>query len=202
MTISIFGLGYVGTVSAVCLAKQGHRVIGVDTNPLKVELINKGTTPIVEPGVEALLKQAITERKLSATTNLTEAVQGTDLSLICVGTPSRSNGSLSVDQVMRVAEQAGQALRLKATYHGIVVRSTVLPGTVDKVAALVARESGKQPGKDFGVADNPEFLRDGLEAIGDEDLILKLLSPLRPGLIAGADGSGFQYLIMPIRLSS
>ena len=83
MNISIFGLGYVGTVSAVCLAKQGHRVIGVDTNPVKVELINKGTTPIAEPGVEALLKQAIAERKLTATTNLTEAVQATDLSLIC-----------------------------------------------------------------------------------------------------------------------
>jgi GDP-mannose 6-dehydrogenase len=195
VNISIFGLGYVGTVSAVCLAKQGHRVIGVDTNPVKVELINKGTTPIVEPGVEALLKQAITERRLTATTNLTEAVQGTDLSLICVGTPSSSNGSLSVDQVMRVAEQAGQALRLKSTYHGIVVRSTVLPGTVDKVAALVARESGKQPGKDFGVADNPEFLREGTSIFdfenppytvvgGSDDKIVEMLREMYAGVSA------------------
>ncbi len=195
MNISIFGLGYVGTVSAVCLAKQGHRVIGVDTNPVKVELINKGTTPIVEPGVEALLHQAIAERRLSATTNLTEAVQGTDLSLICVGTPSAPNGSLNLDYVMRVAEQAGQALRLKSTYHGIVVRSTVLPGTVDKVAALVARESGKQPGKDFGVADNPEFLREGTSVFdfenppytvvgGSDDTIVQMLREMYVGVNA------------------
>ena len=195
MNISIFGLGYVGTVSAVCLAKQGHRVIGVDTNPVKVELINKGTTPIVEPGVEALLHQAISERRLTATTNLTEAVQGTDLSLICVGTPSAPNGSLNLDYVMRVAEQAGQALRLKSSYHGIVVRSTVLPGTVDKVAALVARESGKQPGKDFGVADNPEFLREGTSVFdfenppytvvgGSDETIVQMLREMYAGVNA------------------
>ena len=103
MNISIFGLGYVGTVSAVCLAKLGHKVIGVDTNPLKVEMINKGLSPIVEPGVDALLQQAISARRLSATTNLTEAVQQTDISLVCVGTPSSANGSLNLDQVMRVA---------------------------------------------------------------------------------------------------
>jgi GDP-mannose 6-dehydrogenase len=161
VNISIFGLGYVGTVSAICLAKSGHRVIGVDSNPVKVELINQGTSPIVEPGVDALLKQMISERRLSATTNLTEAVQQSDLSLVCVGTPSSPNGSLNLDQVMRVAEQVGQALRLKSTYHGFIIRSTVLPGTVDKAGALIARESGKTLGHDFGVASNPEFLREG-----------------------------------------
>jgi GDP-mannose 6-dehydrogenase len=161
VNISIFGLGYVGTVSAVCLAQRGHKVMGVDSNPLKVELINQGTSPIVEPGVDALLKEVIRERRLSATTNLTEAVQQSDISLVCVGTPSSPNGSLNVEQVMRVAEQVGQALRLKSAYHGFVIRSTVLPGTVDKAGALVARESGKQLGRDFGVASNPEFLREG-----------------------------------------
>jgi GDP-mannose 6-dehydrogenase len=195
VNISIFGLGYVGTVSAVCLAKQGHKVIGVDTNPLKVELINQGTTPIVEPGVDSLLQQVLDERRLSATTNLTEAVQQTDISLICVGTPSSPNGSLSLDQVMRVAEQAGQALRLKSTYHGIVIRSTVLPGTVDKVAALVARESGKQLGKDFGVADNPEFLREGTSIFdfehppytvvgGSDETIVNMLREMYAGVTA------------------
>jgi GDP-mannose 6-dehydrogenase len=161
MNISIFGLGYVGTMSAVCLARNGHRVIGVDVNPLKVELINQGTLPIVEPGVDALLKHVITERHLSATTNPTEAVQQSDISLVCVGTPSSPNGSLNLEQVLRVAEQVGQALRLKTGYHGFVIRSTVLPGTVDKAGALIARESGKQIGRDFGVASNPEFLREG-----------------------------------------
>ena len=169
MNISIFGLGYVGAVSAVCLAKQGHRIIGVDTNPLKAELINKGIAPIVEPGVDALLQQAVKEGRLSATTNLTDAVQQTDLSLVCVGTPSSPNGSLSLDQVLRVAEQVGQALRLKNSYHGLVIRSTVLPGTVDKVASIIARESGKQLGRGFGVADNPEFLREGTSVFDFEN---------------------------------
>ena len=195
MNISIFGLGYVGAVSAVCLAKLGHRVIGVDTNTLKVELINKGISPIVEPGVEALLQQAVNERRLSATTNLTEAVQQTEISLVCVGTPSSLNGSLNLDQVMRVAEQVGQTLRLKNTYHGLVIRSTVLPGTVDKVAAIVARESGKQVGRDFGVADNPEFLREGTSIFdfenppytvvgGSDETIVKMLAEMYNGVHA------------------
>lgn len=161
MNVSIFGLGYVGAVSAVCLARRGHRVIGVDTNPLKTELINKGISPIVEPGVDDLLKQAVQERMLIATTNLTDAVQQTDLSLVCVGTPSSPNGSVNLEQVLRVAEQVGQAIRLKNGYHGLVIRSTVLPGTVEKAASIIARESGKHVGRDFGVADNPEFLREG-----------------------------------------
>ena len=195
VNISIFGLGYVGTVSAVCLAKLGHKVIGVDTNPLKVEMINKGLSPIVEPGVDTLLQQAISARRLSATTNLTEAVQQTDISLVCVGTPSSANGSLNLDQVMRVAEQAGQAMRLKTTYHGLVIRSTVLPGTVDKAGAIIARESGKQLGRDFGVADNPEFLREGTSVFdfenppytvvgGSDDTIVNMLAEMYRGVNA------------------
>lgn len=195
MNISIFGLGYVGAVSAVCLAKLGHRIIGVDTNPLKTELINKGIAPIVEPGVDVLLQQAVKEGKLSATTNLTDAVQHTDLSLVCVGTPSSPNGSLNLDQVLRVAEQVGQALRLKNSYHGLVIRSTVLPGTVDKAATIIARESGKQLGRDFGVADNPEFLREGTSVFdfenppytvvgGSDETIVTLLRQMYSGITA------------------
>jgi GDP-mannose 6-dehydrogenase len=195
VNISIFGLGYVGAVSAVCLAKLGHRIIGVDTNPLKTELINKGIAPIVEPGVDALLQEAVKGGRLSATTNLTDAVQHTDLSLVCVGTPSSPNGSLNLDQVLRVAEQVGQALRLKSSYHGLVIRSTVLPGTVDKAASIIARESGKQLGRDFGVADNPEFLREGTSVFdfenppytvvgGSDDTIVKLLQQMYSGITA------------------
>jgi GDP-mannose 6-dehydrogenase len=195
VNISIFGLGYVGTVSAVCLAKLGHKVIGVDTNPLKVELINKGLSPIVEPGVDILLQQAISSRALTATTNLTEAVQHTDISLVCVGTPSSPNGSLNLDQVLRVAEQTGQAIRMKQSYHGLVIRSTVLPGTVEKVAAIMTRESGKQLGRDFGVADNPEFLREGTSLYdfenppytvvgGSDETIVNMLKEAYRGLAA------------------
>ena len=195
VNISIFGLGYVGAVSAVCLAKQGHRIIGVDTNPVKVDLMNKGIAPIVEPGVGELLQQAVTSGRLSATTNLTDAVQHTDLSLVCVGTPSSANGSLNLDQVLRVAEQAGQALRLKNTYHGLVIRSTVLPGTVEKAASVIARESGKQLGRDFGVADNPEFLREGTSVFdfenppytvvgGTDETIVNMLAQMYAGISA------------------
>ncbi len=195
MNISIFGLGYVGAVSAVCLAKQGHRIIGVDSNPAKTELINKGVAPIVEPGVEEMLRQAVSDGKLHASTNLTDAVQQSDLSLVCVGTPSNANGSLNLDQVLRVAEQVGQALRLKNGYHGLVIRSTVLPGTVDKAAAIIARESGKRLGHDFGVASNPEFLREGTSVVdfenppftvvgGSDETIVNLLRQLYGGIAA------------------
>jgi len=195
VNISIFGLGYVGAVSAVCLAKHGHRIIGVDTNPSKTELINRGIAPIVEPGVDELLLEAVSAGNLSATTNLTDAVKQTDLSLVCVGTPSSPNGSLNLDQVLRVAEQVGQALRLKNGYHGLVIRSTVLPGTVDKVAAIIARESGKQMGRDFGVADNPEFLREGTSVFdfehppftvvgGTDETIVDLLRQMYSGIPA------------------
>lgn len=194
MKLSIFGLGYVGTISAACFARNGHNVIGVDANPLKVELISRGDSPIVEPGVGAVLKEAITKNQLSATTDPIEAVQKSDISLVCVGTPSRPNGSLNLDQVFAVAEQVGQALRLKSEYHGFVIRSTVLPGTVERAAEIIARESGRQLGRDFGVASNPEFLREGTSlvdfdnppftAVGTSDE--KLTSMLRE-VYAGVD---------------
>jgi GDP-mannose 6-dehydrogenase len=160
--VSVFGLGYVGSVSAAAFANDGHDVVGVDVNQDKVRAINEGRSPIVEPGLDELLKRATDEKRLRATTSTEEAVQATDLSLICVGTPSRKNGSLDLAYLERVCEQIGAALKEKDAYHVVVVRSTVLPGTTHGVVIpALERESGKKYGEGFGVAVNPEFLREG-----------------------------------------
>jgi GDP-mannose 6-dehydrogenase len=159
--ISVFGLGYVGTVSAVGLARLGHRVVGVDIDQFKVDQITQGISPVVEPGVADLLQSAREAKRLSATTDAAAAVHGSDLSLICVGSPSMPNGSASVEQVMRVVRQIGEALRSKPAYHGVVIRSTAIPGTTDLAADVIAQASGKTPGEGFGVATNPEFMREG-----------------------------------------
>ena len=161
MNISIFGIGYVGTVSAVCLSNNGHKVIAVDTSPFKVQSINEGKSPIVEPDVDDLLHRALNQGMLSATTDVAEAVLNTDISLLCVGTPSKANGSLSLDHIMHVADQIGAILSKKPGYHGVVVRSTVPPGTIEAVTRILEDASGKKVLKDFGVAFNPEFLREG-----------------------------------------
>ncbi len=162
MKVSVFGLGYVGSVSAASFAADGHEVIGVDVNPDKVAAINAGRSPIVEPGLDALLKEGTDDRRLRATSDTGEAVQGTDLSLVCVGTPSRKNGSLDLGHLERVCAQIGEALRHKEPYHVVVVRSTVLPGTThDTVIPTLEQHSGKKYGEGFGVAVNPEFLREG-----------------------------------------
>jgi GDP-mannose 6-dehydrogenase len=161
MDISVFGLGYVGTVSAVGLARRGHRVIGVDIDRLKVDRIAQGISPVVEPGVADLLQSARAANLLSATTDAVAAVHGSELSLICVGTPSKPNGSANVEQVMRVVREIGEALRSKPAYHGVVIRSTAIPGTTDLAAEMIAQASGKTGGVGFGVAMNPEFMREG-----------------------------------------
>jgi GDP-mannose 6-dehydrogenase len=161
MRISVFGLGYVGTVSAVGLARLGHRVIGVDIDRLKVDQIAQGISPVVEPGIADLLHSACTANRLSATTDGAAAVRRSDLSLVCVGTPSKRNGSASIDQVMRVVREIGTALRAKKSYHGVVIRSTSTPGTTDLAADVVAQASGKAESVGFGVAMNPEFMREG-----------------------------------------
>ncbi len=162
MRVSVFGLGYVGSVSAASFANDGHEVVGVDVNPDKVRAINEGRSPIVEPGLDELLKRGADEKRLRATTNTAEAVHGTDLSLICVGTPSRKNGSLDLSYLERVCEQIGEAIKTKDAYHVVVVRSTVLPGTTHGVVIpALERQSGKKYGEGFGVAVNPEFLREG-----------------------------------------
>jgi GDP-mannose 6-dehydrogenase len=162
MNVSVFGLGYVGSVSAACFAEDGHTVIGVDVADAKVQSINEGRSPIVEKGLEELIKSNAANGRLRATTSTADAVRDTDISLICVGTPSRKNGSLDLTYLERVAEQIGSALKSKNSYHVVVVRSTVLPGTThDIVIPALERTSGKQYGTGFGVTVNPEFLREG-----------------------------------------
>jgi GDP-mannose 6-dehydrogenase len=162
MNVSVFGLGYVGCVSAAALAEDGHHVVGVDINPEKVATVNGGRSPIVEPGLEDVLANAVGAGTLRATTSTGEAVAASDVSLICVGTPSNRNGSLDLTYLERVCGQIGAALREKSTYHVVVVRSTVLPGTTHKVVIpVLERESGKTYGEGFGVSVNPEFLREG-----------------------------------------
>ena len=162
MKLSVFGIGYVGCVSAACFAKEGHNVLGVDVNPTKVEIINSGNSPIVEPGVSELMSEAVSSGHLRATTNAQEAVHNSDISLVCVGTPSRQNGSLDLGHVTRVCEEIGAALKTKKGRHVVVMRSTMLPGTIhDVVVPALERTSGKKNGSDFGVCINPEFLREG-----------------------------------------
>jgi GDP-mannose 6-dehydrogenase len=162
MKVSIFGLGYVGCVSAACLAKDGNEVIGVDVNPVKVELLASGRSPIVEPGLNELIEESVGNGRLQVATDVWPAVQNTDISLICVGTPSNDNGSLKLDYVKNVCREIGEALAKKKDYHVVVVRSTVLPGTVDELLIpILEQSSGKKAGVDFGVCMNPEFLREG-----------------------------------------
>ena len=162
MKISIFGIGYVGCVSAACLARAGHEVMGVDVNPTKVEIINSGASPIVEPGINELIADVVKAGKLSATSDTARAVNSTDISLICVGTPSKPNGSLDLGHVQRVCEQIGAVLATKSARHTIVIRSTMLPGSIESVAQpALESASGKKAGKDFGLCVNPEFLREG-----------------------------------------
>lgn len=162
MNISVFGLGYVGCVSAACLAADGHTVVGVDVNKAKVDEISSGKCPIVEPGLPELIEQHARSGRLTATDNAREAVVQTDMSFVCIQTPSSPNGSLDLKFVVRVAEEIGDSVRLKDAFHVVVFRSTMLPGTMDRtVIPVLAKHSGKAPGKGFGVAFHPEFLREG-----------------------------------------
>jgi len=162
MNISIFGLGYVGSVSAACLANDGHNIIGVDAIQTKVDLINHGKTPIIEEHIAELIEKAVQAGQLRATTNSSDAVINSELSFICVGTPSQLNGNLDFKYIRRVCEKIGEALRHKSERHIVVIRSTILPGTMQNVVIPILEEfSGKRAGKDFGVCNNPEFLREG-----------------------------------------
>ena len=162
MRLSIFGLGYVGCVSAACFGEAGHEVIGVDVNKTKVGIINDSRSPIVEPGIEQLIRASVTAKRLRATDDASDAVQGSDISLVCVGTPSNHNGSLDISHVKRACQQIGEALAAKRSYHIVVVRSTMLPGTVETfLIPTLEVYSGKRAGRDFGVVINPEFLREG-----------------------------------------
>ncbi len=162
MRINIFGLGYVGCVSAACLAREGHEVTGLDINTTKVELVSAGKSPIVEAGLDEALQDAVKAGRLEARENNIRELNDAQLSIICVGTPSNENGSLNVDYIKRVVRQIGQALQQTQAYHVVCVRSTVLPGTVEDVLIpILERYSGKKAGEHFGVCMNPEFLREG-----------------------------------------
>ena len=162
MNISVFGLGYVGAVSAGCFARNGHTVIGVDTIQTKVDLINQGQTPIIEAEIGEIIAAAVADGRLRATTDVAAAIDQTDLSFVCVGTPSQSNGNLDLSYIRRVCEEIGGALRRKPSHHVVVLRSTIIPGTMaDIVIPILEEFSQKTAGVDFGVCYNPEFLREG-----------------------------------------
>jgi GDP-mannose 6-dehydrogenase len=162
LKISIFGLGYVGTVSAGCLAHDGHEVIGVDPVRTKVDLVNAGRSPVIEAEIGEIIAAAVKSGSLRATTDQDQALRETELSFVCVGTPSQVNGNLDVAYVRRVCELIGQTLKSKSTRHTVVIRSTILPGTMHGTVIPVLEEySGKKAGVDFGVCNNPEFLREG-----------------------------------------
>ena len=169
MKISIFGLGYVGAVSLACLARDGHSVIGVDVDQAKLELIRSGNTPVMEEGMVDLMASVAAGGRVSVTTDAVQAVLDSDLSLICVGTPSAPNGSQDQSAMLKLAHDLGRAMRAKPGAHVFVFRSTLVPGTVEQVLKpIIERESGKRDGQGFHVCFQPEFLREG-SSIRDYD---------------------------------
>ncbi|TAE52741.1 MAG: UDP-glucose/GDP-mannose dehydrogenase family protein, partial [Bacteroidetes bacterium] len=161
MNISIFGLGYVGCVSLGCLAQNGHQVIGVDVVEDKVALINAGKPTIIETDIDRIIAEQRAAGRISATTNFREAVLATEVSIICVGTPSTAQGHLNLDYIFDTARQIGEAIREKDAFHVVVIRSTVMPGTNERVGNVIAEVSGKARNEGFSVVSNPEFLREG-----------------------------------------
>jgi GDP-mannose 6-dehydrogenase len=160
--LSVFGLGYVGCVAAACLADAGHEVTGVDVNPTKVEIINSGKSPIIEDGIGELIAKVVASGRLSATTDSARAIRDSDISLVCVGTPSNQNGSLHLRHIEQVCSEIGAALKNKTARHIVVIRSTMLPGTIENTVVPVLEEhSGKKAVAEFGICINPEFLREG-----------------------------------------
>jgi GDP-mannose 6-dehydrogenase len=157
--VNIFGLGYVGSVSAACLAADGHEVLGIDIDRTKVDSINRGESPVIEPGLPQLMNAAVTANRLRASADV---IEDADISIVCVGTPSNDNGSLRLTYLSRATEQIGDFLGRGDRYHVVCIRSTVLPGTVEShVIPILEARSHKTAGRDFGVCMNPEFLREG-----------------------------------------
>jgi len=161
MNISVFGLGYVGCVTAACLASEGHKVIGVDINPIKVKDFNSGISPVSEKGLEEKISNLVKRKNLFATTDSKYAVLNSDITFICVGTPSDFNGSLNIKYLERVSSEIGEALKEKNKEHYIVNRSTSLPGTLYQLGKNIEKNSGKKECEGFSLASNPEFLREG-----------------------------------------
>jgi len=167
LSISVFGLGYVGSVSAACFASRGHRVIGVDVNPAKVEMMESGRSPIIEASVNELVAEGNRACRLHATIDSIAAVLESDVSFVCVGTPSLRNGKPDLSHIETVTREIGAALRQKKSGHTFVLRSTVLPGTTESIVLpILEQSSGRRAGIDFTVAYNPEFMREG-SAVAD-----------------------------------
>ncbi|HCM59954.1 MAG TPA: GDP-mannose dehydrogenase [Bacteroidales bacterium] len=184
MDISIFGLGYVGCVTAGCLARHGHRVTGVDINEAKVKMIESGIPTIVEKDIIKLISSGVSSGQIYATTDAGEAVKRSDVSIICVGTPSDREGHLDLSGIFQTAHEIGDALKSKETFHTVLIRSTVPPGTNEKTGKIIEEVSGKARNADFAIVSNPEFLREGT-AVSD------FMNP--PYTVAGSDsGSGIE----------
>jgi len=161
MNISIFGLGYVGCVSAGCLASSGHHIIGVDVNQTKVNQINSGFATIIEKDIDLIISEQYLAGNIEATSDVARAVLASEISIVAVGTPSSNKGHLDLQYIFKVAEDIGNVLRNKEQFHVIAIRSTIMPGTCDKFADIVEKSSGKRRNTEFAIVDNPEFLREG-----------------------------------------
>jgi GDP-mannose 6-dehydrogenase len=203
LSISVFGLGYVGSVSAACFASMGHRVIGVDVSAAKVEMLDSGRSPIIEARMSELVAEGNRSCRLHATTDATQAVLNSDISFVCVGTPSLRNGKLDLSHIEKVAHEIGGALQQKKSEHVFVLRSTVLPGTTELVVLpILEKASGRRAGADFTVCYNPEFMREGSAVadflqppytiLGSQDVTA--LGPLRE-VYAGTPGKVFETSI-------
>ncbi|MEM3556251.1 MAG: UDP-glucose/GDP-mannose dehydrogenase family protein [Candidatus Micrarchaeia archaeon] len=166
MKISVIGAGYVGVVAAACFAERGFKTLISTNDPRKVELVNEGKAPFFEPNLDRLIKKNVKSGMLKATKTRVEAVLNSDVTFICVGTPSAPDGSIDLSFIYEAAEEVGRSLRKKKGYHVVVVRSTVVPGTTDEVTTVIEKLSGKKAGKEFGVCMCPEFLRQG-QAVHD-----------------------------------
>jgi GDP-mannose 6-dehydrogenase len=162
MNVVVVGLGYVGAVTAACLAKLGHNVVGVDVDPHKLDLLERGVSPIVEPGLDDLVTSGRESNGLRVSSDLSASARDADIVLVSVGTPARSDGTVDLGYVERVTEELGTAIADRASFLAIVYRSTVPPGTVGgRLRPILERVSGRRAGDDFGVGMVPEFLREG-----------------------------------------
>lgn len=190
MSISIFGLGYVGVVTAACLASRGHRIIGIDVNQTKIEMLNDGISPIIENGLPEYLKEGKDKGLISATNNVKEAINQTDFSIICVGTPSSSNGSLNTKSIEKVSDEIGKCIMEKSGKHILIYRSTMLPGTMREIVIPnLEKSSGKKNNIDFFVAYNPEFLR-------ESTALYDFLNP--PKTVVGCDSDEIADIVLDL----
>ncbi len=201
MKIGVFGLGYVGVVSAACLARDGHGVVGVDPNAVKVDFLRQGKSPIVEPGLEDLIASAVAAGRLVAGSDHATAVAQCDILMVCVGTPGQANGSLDLTYVRRVVQQIGEELADCDSYKVVVIRSTLLPGSMQNIVIPTLESSSRrQAGKDFGVCLNPEFLREG-SAIYDYDQPPKTVIGASDERAAGVVQQLYAALTAPVVLT-